>query len=40
MKFLEIIPADQVYVSNNLTVDKYFEHIVYIARKWTELGNE
>ena len=39
-KFLSIIQTDQAYVCNNSTVEKYFEHILYVARKWTEWGNE
>ena len=39
-KFLSIIQTDQAHVHNNSTVEKYFEHILYVARKWTEWGNE
>ena len=39
-KFLSIIQTDRAHVRNNSTVEKYFEHILYVARKWTEWGNE
>ena len=39
-KFLQIIQADCAHIRNNLTPHKYLEHIFYVARKWTEWGNE
>ena len=39
-KFLQIIQADCAHIQNNLTPHKYLEYIIYVARKWTEWGNE
>ena len=38
--FMSIISKDKAHVRHNVSVEKYFEHIVYSAQKWREWGIE
>ena len=38
--FLSIIQFDNAHIRNKMTIPQYLEHIIYIARKWGQWGNE